>query len=187
MSSQTEDINLEEETPGVAAHPLQPFFNVLAALGTVWIFGLMLLVVADVLGRNFLNMPITGVAEFAAHSVSTIVFLQLAAAIGAGKMTRSDFLLRMVLRWSPRAVVALEVFFTALAALVFLVLTYIAWPEWMRAWDSNEFFGVQGVFTIPTWPFRGVIVMGAAMAALAYILCIPALLRNPPLATGVSL
>jgi TRAP-type C4-dicarboxylate transport system permease small subunit len=100
------------ETPAVAGltNPLQGVANVLAAVGTVWIFLMMLLIVADVLGRNFFDAPITGVAEFAARSVASIVFLQLAAAICSGRMTRSDFLLRIVGKRSPAAFKALEVF-----------------------------------------------------------------------------
>ncbi len=97
--------DLAAETPVATPvkNPLLGPANVLAAIGTAWIFVLMLLVVADVLGRNFLDAPITGVAEFAARSVASIVFLQLAAAICTGRMTRSDFLLRMLGRRSPGA------------------------------------------------------------------------------------
>ena len=97
--------DLAAETPAATAvkNPLLGPAHVLAAVGTVWIFVLMLLVVADVVGRNFLDAPITGVAEFAARSVASIVFLQLAAAICTGRMTRSDFLLRLIGHRSPAA------------------------------------------------------------------------------------
>jgi TRAP-type C4-dicarboxylate transport system permease small subunit len=166
---------------------MQTLFNVLAAIGTVWIFAIMLLVVADVVGRNFLDQPITGVAEFSARSVVAIVFLQLAAAIGSGKMTRSDFLLKFLQRWSPRSVVLLEALFATLAAVVFLALAYIAWPEWMQSWHSNEYFGVQGVYMIPTWPFRGLLVLGSGMAALAYLLCVLAMFKRDRAAHGSAL
>jgi TRAP-type C4-dicarboxylate transport system permease small subunit len=42
--------------------------NLLASVGTVWIFLIMALVVADVIGRDFLDSPITGVAEFSSRS-----------------------------------------------------------------------------------------------------------------------
>ena len=153
--------------------------NVLAAIGTAWIFVLMLLVVADVLGRNFLDAPITGVAEFAARSVASIVFLQLAAAICTGRMTRSDFLLRMLGRRSPGAMKAMEVLNVVVGALLFLLLAAIAWPEFTAALQAAEYFGVQGVYTVPTWPFRLLIVVGSVLAAVAYLACIPALMRLP--------
>jgi TRAP-type C4-dicarboxylate transport system permease small subunit len=159
-------------------HPLEGIARVLAAVGTVWIFLMMLMVVADVVGRNFLNTPITGVAEFAARSVASIVFLQLAAAICAGRMTRSDFLLRLIGRHSLGALRVLEVLNALLGTLLFAALALIAWPELAEAWRTNEFFGVQGVYTVPTWPFRALIVGGSLVAAAAYLFQIPSLWRH---------
>ena len=168
------------------AHLLQGPAHVLAAVGTVWIFLMMLMVVADVAGRNFFDAPITGVAEFAAQSVASIVFLQLAAAICTGRMTRSDFLLQFIARRSTTALRALEVFNVVIGAALFAVLAFVAWPEFMDARRSAEFFGVQGVYTVPTWPFKLLIVVGSVMAALAYLLCIPALLRRTTPASGAA-
>lgn len=159
-------------------HPLQGVARVLAATGTVWIFLMMLMVVADVVGRNFLDMPITGVAEFAARSVASIVFLQLAAAICSGRMTRSDFLLRLVGARSRSALRVLEVGNALLGTALFVALAFIAWPELTEAWKTSEFFGVQGVYTVPTWPFRALIVGGSVVAAGAYLLQIPSLWRH---------
>jgi hypothetical protein len=39
-------------------------------------------------------------------------------------------------------------------------------------WNSmaaREFFGVQGIFTVPTWPFRALIVLGGTAGAAAYL------------------
>jgi TRAP-type mannitol/chloroaromatic compound transport system permease small subunit len=177
------------ETPAAARvkNPLLGPANLLAAVGTTWIFVLMLLVVADVVGRNFLDAPITGVAEFAARSVASIVFLQLAAAICTGRMTRSDFLLRMIGRRSPGALKVIEVFNAVVGALLFVALAAIAWPEFTAALQAGEYFGVQGVYTVPTWPFRLLIVVGSVFAAVAYLACIPALMRLPAAtANGVS-
>lgn len=186
MSNEPE---LASEAPvtAIARNPLQGPADALAAIGTVWIFLMMLLVVADVLGRNFFDAPITGVAEFAARSVASIVFLQLAAAICAGRMTRSDFLLQIIGRRSTGALKGLEVFNVLVGALLFLVLATIAWPEFTAALQASEYFGVQGVYTVPTWPFRLLIVVGSVFAAVAYLACIPALLRlRATRATGAA-
>ncbi len=175
------------EAPAVAGltNPLQGVANVLAAVGTVWIFLMMLLIVADVLGRNFFDAPITGVAEFAARSVASIVFLQLAAAVCSGRMTRSDFLLRIIGRRSRAAAKVLEVCNVVIGAFLFFALAYIAWPELLEAMKIHEYFGVQGVFTVVTWPFRALIVLGSVAAAVSYLACIPSLLRQPT-STGAS-
>ncbi len=182
------DVDLDAEGGSAApAHPLGRVAEVLAAIGTLWILALMLLVVADVVGRNFLDSPITGVAEFASRSVASIVFLTLAAAICGGRMTRSDFVPRLLGTRAPGLVKALEVGNALLGVLLFAALAAIGWPELAQSWRGNEYFGVQGVATMAAWPFRALLVGGAAMAALSYLLCLPALVRGTGLAAGGAL
>jgi TRAP-type mannitol/chloroaromatic compound transport system permease small subunit len=134
--------------------------------------------VADVVGRDFLDRPITGVSEFSARSVASIVFLQLAAAICSGRMTRSDFLLNLIGRRSPLAVTILEVLSALVGATLFAALALIALPECINSWNSNEFYGVQGVYSVPAWPFRGLIVAGSIAGSICYLLTIPGILRQ---------
>lgn len=169
---------MQAEPSAPARHPLDFPANLLASIGTVWIFLIMLLVVADVIGRDFLDRPITGVAEFAARSVAAIVFLQLAAAVCSGRMTRSDFVLNLIGKRSPAAVVVLDVINALVGAALFAALALMAWPEFARAIESNEFYGVQGVYSVPAWPFRGLIVLGSVAAAVCYLACVPAIVRR---------
>ena len=164
--------------PSPSRHPLDFPASLLASLGTVWIFVIMCLVVADVIGRDFLDAPITGVAEFSARSVASIVFLQLAAAVCSGRMTRSDFLLNLIAKRSPAAVTALDVLNAAVGAALFGALAAIAWPELRNSLAASEFYGVQGVYSVPAWPFRGLIVAGSAAASVCYLLTIPGILRR---------
>lgn len=171
------DTDLDAPAPA-ARHPLDLPAQALASVGTLWIFIIMCLVVADVIGRDFLNSPITGVAEFSARSVASIVFLQLAAAVCSGRMTRSDFLLNLIGKRSPAAVTVLNVFNVLVGAVLFGALALISWPEFLNSWASGEFYGVQGVYSVPAWPFRGLIVAGSAAAALCYLLTIPGIFRQ---------
>lgn len=140
---------------------------ILSSIGTVWIGVLMLLIVLDVLGRNLFDAPITGVAEVAGHSVVAIVFLQTAAAIMQGRLTRADFLFRRIARARRGVAAAIESAFCLVGATVFALIAFSSWGKMTNAWMTGEFFGVQGVFTIPTFPFRAIIVGGAVLAALA--------------------
>jgi TRAP-type C4-dicarboxylate transport system permease small subunit len=144
----------------------------MAAIGTVWIFAIMILIVADVVGRDFFDRPITGVAEIAGRSVVAIVFLQIAAAVASGRMTRADFLIRIVEERAPAGARALEAAFALAGAAVFLLIAYASWPELVESWQTNDFFGVQGLFTIPTWPFRAITVVGSLAAAVAYLIAL---------------
>jgi TRAP-type mannitol/chloroaromatic compound transport system permease small subunit len=146
--------------------------KILSAIGTVWIFLLMFLIVADVMGRNFLNRPITGVAEIAAHSVVAIVFLQISLAVLSDKLTTADFLVRIIEARAPFLMDLIKILFLAFGALVFAGIAYAAWPEMINSWRTREFFGVRGLFTIPTLPFRAIIVVGSVAAIIAYLILI---------------
>jgi TRAP-type C4-dicarboxylate transport system permease small subunit len=169
VASLDDNIDLDA-APEERSSGFERFARILAGIGTVWIFALMILIVVDVLGRNFFNSPVTGVAEVAGRSVVAIVFLQIAAAVASKRMTRADFLIRIIQDRAPRAAVALEIAFALLGAVVFLIIAYATWPDFMSSWGSNDFFGVQGIFTIPTWPFWAIVVIGSSLAALAYLL-----------------
>lgn len=140
----------------------------MSSIGTIWTFGLMLLVVADVVGRSFFRLPITGVAEIAGNSIVAIVFLQLSAAIAAGRMTRADFLLGRMRETRPAVARLIDSLFALIGAAVMALVAYASWPGFVDSYQSAEYFGVQGTFTVLTWPFRGVIVIGAVLAAIMY-------------------
>lgn len=168
MSDNSDLAAIEAGGPKKPLDLLGGFANIIAAIGTTWTFALMFLIVADVIGRSFLNMPITGVAEIAAHSIVAIVFLQLASAVHDKRMTRADFLIEIILKRNPTVGRAIEVFFLAVGCLVMVVIAYATWKPMMVAYAGSEFFGVQGIFTIKTWPLRAVILAGSLLTALVF-------------------
>jgi hypothetical protein len=109
-------------------------------------------------------------------------------------MTRSDFLLNLIGKRSPSAVTALNLLNALVGAALFAALTVISWPELRQSWGNNEFYGVQGVYSVPAWPFRGLIVAGSFAAAICYLLSVPGILRQTgqqtaaedPLAAGTG-
>lgn len=160
---------LDGAEPPRGFDPVRLLLDGLAAIGTIWTFGLMLLICADVIGRSFLNAPITGVAEIAAHSVVGIVFLQIGATIYNRRMTRADFLIDRILAAAPALGRTVEILFLVIGA---ACMAFIAQAAWDPMWNSlrlREFFGVQGLFTVPTWPFRALIILGGAAGAMAYL------------------
>lgn len=169
---------LNDRAPQRPPGPLGWALGALNAIGTLWIGLLMALVVADIVGRGFLNAPILGVAEVAAKSIIGIVFLQIGATIHSGRMTRADMFYDRLLRTAPRAAHALEAVFCALGFLVFLVIARSSLPYFLESWAQDEFFGVQGVWTLPTWPVRGIIVLGAGAACVAYLAALAACVRQ---------
>jgi TRAP-type C4-dicarboxylate transport system permease small subunit len=155
------------------APPRSPFGWVvdgLNAVGSVVIGAVMLLMCADVLLRNLANRPIDGVAELVAASIVIIVFLQLPSTLRHGRMSRADLFIDPFVIRRPRAGRLLRTCYSLVGALACSVIAYASWSPFVRSWTNNEFLGIEGVFTFPTWPMRGVVILGAALAAVQYLL-----------------
>lgn len=146
--------------------------DALNGLGSIVIALVMVLMCADVLMRNAFNQPIDGVAELVAASIIVIVFLQLPSTLRHGRMSRADLFLDPFLLARPRAGMRLRALFSLAGIFACAVIAYATWPLFQRAWTNDEFLGVEGVFTFPTWPMRLVVFTGAALAALQYALLV---------------
>jgi TRAP-type C4-dicarboxylate transport system permease small subunit len=138
-------------------------------LGALWLLALMALICADVIGRSIFNSPITGVAEVAGFSVVAIAFLQLPRGVLAKRMTRTDLLIGPLTRHRPRIAYALEAAYTAVGAFIFYIIAYASYPFFMTALARSESYGVPGIWTLPTWPVRLIILAGAAITLVVYV------------------
>ena len=167
------EANTDLEAAAAAAAPASLFGRLvdgLNAAGSVLIGAIMLLMCADVLLRDVVNRPIDGVAELVAASIIVIVFLQLPATLRHGRMSRADLFIDPFIARRPRAGKRLRALFSLAGVFACGVIAYATWPVLTRAWTDSEFFGVEGVFTFPTWPMRAVVVLGATLAAIQYLL-----------------
>lgn len=165
------DLDAAEPQPSSAPNSaLGKLIDGLNGAGSVVIALVMVLMCADVLARDLLNRPIDGVAELVAASIIVIVFLQLPATLRHGRMSRADLFIDPFIVRRPRAGKRLRAFFSACGVAACAVITYATWPLLARAWKTSEFFGIEGVFTFPTWPMRAVVVLGAGLAVLQYAL-----------------
>lgn len=148
---------------------LESATNLLNAIGSIAIFGLMCLMLADLGSRLLLDRPIAGVAEIAGLSIVAIVYLQLGAAVRSGRMTRADFLAGLLAAKAPRLGQFLSATFQSLGAVTMAGLAYVSFGPFVSAWADGETLGTAGVFQVVTWPFRGVLVLGTALAAVCYL------------------
>lgn len=144
--------------------------SLLNAIGSAWIFGLMLMMLGDMGARLLFNRPIAGVAEVAGLSIVGIVYLQLASAVQSGRMTRADFIADWVARHAPRTGHLMTAGFQLLGACTMAGLAWVSVDPLRSAWTDQETLGTAGVFLVATWPFRGMVVMGATLAAVCYLL-----------------
>jgi TRAP-type mannitol/chloroaromatic compound transport system permease small subunit len=148
------------------------------ALGTLWILALMVLINADVLGRNLLSMPVRGVPELVALSIVGIVFLQLADTLRVGRFTRADVLLDRLARTRPRLCDALHATYHFVGAALLGVILWASWAPLVQAVRIREYVGAIGDFQAPVWPIRLITLIGLAVTALCYLLLMASDLRR---------
>jgi C4-dicarboxylate transporter, DctM subunit len=186
------EANADLEAAPVQGRPSSPLgylIDGLNAVGSVVIAAVMVLMCADVLLRNIANQPIDGVAELVATSIVVIVFLQLPATLRQGRMSRADLFIDPLVQRRPAAGKALRALFSLVGVFACAVIAYATWPVLARAWSDAEFWGIEGVFTFPTWPMRAVVILGAGLASLQYLLLAWQVSRKPAmsdLAVGLT-
>ena len=138
--------------------------------GVVWVFALTFLICADITGRTLFDRPLQAVPEIVALSLIACVFLQLAFAVDGARLTRADIFLSQIRRRSAGTAGGLERFFAIAGAVVLLAMTAGAWPDFLRAFRTSEFVGVEGIYTLPITPIKFIVVLGAVTAAMSCLL-----------------
>ncbi|MEM8871079.1 MAG: TRAP transporter small permease subunit [Pseudomonadota bacterium] len=136
--------------------------------GSLLILALVVLIASDVVGRNLLGRPISGVPELVSLSIVAIVFLQAPQALRAGRFTRSDGVIDALRHRSPGFARWLETGFDLIGAGVLSAILYAHWPILVRSWQRGDFVGAVGDFTAPTWPVKAMLALGAALLVLQF-------------------
>lgn len=141
----------------------------LNALGSLWVFVMMAMIVSDVAARFILNQPIRGVPLLIELSIVAIVFLQLASVLRAGRVTRSDMMIGKLLSIKPAmGSVVNASYYLAGAFLMALIFIY-NWPLFMADWSRNTYVGVEGYFSLPVWPLKLLILVGSAICGIQFL------------------
>lgn len=146
--------------------------TVLNVAGTLLIFGLVILVNADVIGRTAFLSPISGVPEIVSMSIVAIVFLQVSQAFRMGRFTRTESFLNLIQRRAPRLRNALELAYLAAALLLTWFLLAASYPLFRKEWDRGTYVGTVGDFTFPAWPAKLIIVIGCTALILQILVSI---------------
>lgn len=160
MSGQT-----QPQRGALALRALDALTQAFNVAGSLLILGLMLLIGADVAGRNILGQPVPGVPELVSLSIVAIVFLQVPQALRKGRIARSEALLALLPRPASRAV---QTLFDLAGVAAVTVIVWTTWPILLRAWERGEFVGAIGDITFPIWPVKLCILAGGALLALQF-------------------
>lgn len=160
MSGQT-----QPQRGALALRALDALTQAFNVAGSLLILGLMLLIGADVAGRNILGQPVPGVPELVSLSIVAIVFLQVPQALRKGRIARSEALLAVLPRPASRAV---QTLFDLAGVAAVTVIVWTTWPIFLRALERGEFVGAIGDITFPIWPVKLCILAGGTLLALQF-------------------
>ncbi|MBS0124470.1 TRAP transporter small permease subunit [Thetidibacter halocola] len=149
-----------------------------AAVGTLMIGVLMVIICADIVARNAMGASLPLVSEAGALLVVTLVALQLGATIRARRLARAEFLLLALQARSPRAAALLRAAFNALGAVILGIIAFATLRVFEKDWNAAEFIGVPGIATLPTWPFRLLVLAGFTIAAIEFAFATLSALRR---------
>jgi len=138
----------------------------LMVVAALWAFMLTFFIMSDIIGRGVFNAPLNGVREIVMNSIVIIVFLQAGYAIRSRSMLRADFILNQFPTMVRRAALLLCYL---LGAAFFLIILNGGIDTAIHAWVADEYEG-EGALRVPTWPTKFVILLGAGLAFLNYLI-----------------
>jgi TRAP-type mannitol/chloroaromatic compound transport system permease small subunit len=142
---------------------------VLNAIGSLWVLLLVILICSDALGRSFFNRPIDGVTELVAVTMAVIVFCQLADTVRLGKLTRSDAFLSKLEASNSTLAALVVISFDILGIAVMVCIIWGTTPLLIESIERGYYIGEQGVFTLPDWPIKAIVVLGSVACALCFL------------------
>ena len=140
------------------------------AVGTLVLLGLVIVINVDIFARGIFNLPFRGAIEVVQFSMVLIVFLQLPDVVKVGRLTRSDGLLILIKDRFPKVRRVLNFCINLLSAAVMGLVTLAIFPEFLDMWETDDFFGIPGVFTAPWWPIKLTILCSAALCTIIFLL-----------------
>jgi TRAP-type mannitol/chloroaromatic compound transport system permease small subunit len=139
-------------------------------VGTLVVLTLVVIVNYDVVARGLFNLPFRGAVEVVQFSMVLIVFLQLPDVVRVDRLTRSDGLLFLIGDKYPTVSALMRRAINTLSAVVMTLIAIAIFPEFTDMWETQDFFGIPGIFTAPWWPIKLTILCSAALCAVIFAL-----------------
>ncbi len=132
----------------------------------LFILGVMLLSVANILGRKLFNAPVPGFVDWMVQAIPVIAFLGLAGCQRVGGHIRMDILVGQL---KGRALWAFELVSCLLMFGLALVLAWGAWLHFERsfAWSAPLWSRDSTIdINLPTWPVKLLVPVMLVLLAL---------------------
>ena len=165
-----EEFSAAESIQGIEAGLFARFVHgvmgVMNAIGTVWVGVITVLISCDIIGRVAFNSPIIGVPEIVKVSIVAIAWMQMAHTLKIGAHLRSEIILD---RLPSRGKAFVNLLAYSMGAFVFAMVVYSGWPNMIEGWRVGEFEGELPV-RVPTYPVRTILILGAALTSIQFLL-----------------
>lgn len=140
---------------------LEAFLNL---IGGLVIFAVVLLAVANILGRKLFNTPVDGYIDWTEQSMAFFAFLGIAYCQRLGGHIRMDILVGSL---RGRALWLFEFVTTSFMLIMTLILVYGSYGHFLRAWTNGDSsFDIE----LPTWPAKLVVPIALSVLSLRLIL-----------------
>lgn len=150
------------------------FFNFITQsfniIGTILIIFIMIIVNADVIGRELFLKPIAGVPMMVSMSIVAIVFLQTPQTFNRGRLTQNVSILNAIGRRAPIVKLLLDITYSIAAFFLILQIFKSTYPLFIKSWVRNTYEGTIGDFTAPIWPIKFVILLGCFLLMVQIML-----------------
>ena len=148
----------------ITAKSFDRVVKVLAVVASVFIFILMFLVSADVIGRYLFNRPVKGSLEISESLMAYLVFIAFAKALASGRHIKVEILTSHL---SPRWQAILHVVACAGGAFLFALITWQGWNWAWNSWQIREF--MEGQLKVPFYPAKFAIPFGGFVFTLQFL------------------
>jgi TRAP-type C4-dicarboxylate transport system permease small subunit len=128
------------------------------------IFFVMCLIVIDIIGRSFFNMPFPSTFEITEAGMAFIVFL----AFGYTEATKQNIMVEMLTRHLPERWGSLANIPTCLAGMfLYGLIFWGSWKHALQAWQVREF--MTGTIALPLYPAKFVVPLGSALLLVQFL------------------
>ena len=140
---------------------LESIFNL---LGGMVIFAVVLLAVANVLGRKFFDLPVAGYIDWTEQSMAFFAFLGIAYCQREGGHIRMDIFVGSL---RGRVLWTFEFMSTSIMFVMTLLLTYGSYAHFLRAWTNGDSsFDIE----LPTWPSKLIVPVALTLLSIRLLL-----------------
>jgi len=139
---------------------------------------LMLIICADIFARNLFGSSLPLISELGALMLVMIVYLQLASTVRADRLARTEIFFLGLRQSFPRVGAILSALFDMVGGAMIGLIAWSTVRILEKDYASGEFIGVPGIATVPTWPFRLLILVGVTVATIEFAIRVFGALRQ---------